>query len=545
MTEVFVGFLNRSIMASCMLVAVLLVRSVFRRMPRAVLCLLWCLVGLRLILPILPESPFSLMPNVTVGWSRSVEIMSEQPQENATIANDSAEAVSEPTISDGSGRAFTLWNEEDGKVTDLLSASPMVVDIVAIVWLVGVIVLLGYSMISYIHLKRRVLDAVCWRSAEENQVIRRKNIYQSERVSSPFVLGVFSPKIYVPYDLEQKERMHIIAHEQAHIRRGDHLVKPMSFLLLAVHWFNPLIWVWFALLCKDMELACDEWVMRGMNLEQRKTYAQTLLECSTGRRNILVYPLAFGEVGVAARIKNALHYKKPTIWVLVLSLVICIVVAVCFLTSPKKEIGEMVQINEENNVDREIMRDEDGYHTPDGLVHQYCHVLSGTFNNAVSECSLLVYTNKPKVTFQEAEKRLFSSSGSLLHYYAMYIVCCNYTDETKVLGEYNTLSNVSISLEDVSASGATMKLHNQTGVAVEFGSNYSLQGWKNEAWHELPVIFDNFGWNAILYSSQSDIYTKEVTWAHYGSLPQGKYRLVKTVQQGGKKYPLAVEFEIN
>ena len=180
---------------------------------------------------------------------------------------------------------------------------------------------------SYWRLRRKVCEAV----------ILRGNIYQSEKVGSPFVLGIIRPKIYLPYHMDSREMDHVIAHEQTHIRRRDHWWKPLGFLLLTIHWFNPLMWLSYVLLCRDIELACDEKVIREMGNEQRADYTQALVACSVGRRVIAACPLAFGEVGVKERVKSVMNYKKPAFWIVLASVIVCAAAAVCFLTNPKSE----------------------------------------------------------------------------------------------------------------------------------------------------------------------------------------------------------------
>ena len=184
--------------------------------------------------------------------------------------------------------------------------------------------LLLYTMFSTLRLRCRVREAVRLRG----------NIYQSERIDSPFVLGTISPKIYLPYRMDSRDQQHVIAHEQAHLRRGDHLWKPLGFLLLTVHWFNPVMWLSYILLCRDIELACDETVIKKMGCEQRADYMQALVSCSVNRRRIAACPLAFGEIGVKERVKSVMNYKKPTFWIILATVIACIVLAVCFLTDP-------------------------------------------------------------------------------------------------------------------------------------------------------------------------------------------------------------------
>ena len=206
------------------------------------------------------------------------------------------------------------------------SANPLQIwiPVLAGIWLFGIAALFLYSAVSYWRLHRKVCEAV----------ILRGNIYQSEKVCSPFVLGIIRPKIYLPYHMDSREMDHVIAHEQTHIRRKDHWWKPLGFLLLTTHWFNPLMWLSYILLCRDIELACDEKVIRKMSNEQRADYTQALVACSVDRRLITACPLAFGEIGVKERVKSVMNYKKPAFWIVLASVIVCAVIAVCFLTNP-------------------------------------------------------------------------------------------------------------------------------------------------------------------------------------------------------------------
>ena len=192
------------------------------------------------------------------------------------------------------------------------------------------IALLIYTVISYAKVKRKIGTAVLYKD----------NIYQSENVVSPFVLGIIKPNIYLPFKMNEKDMEHVVAHEMAHIRRKDHLWKPLGFILLTLHWFNPLMWLGYVLLCRDIELACDEKVIKELDHDARADYSQALLTCSVNRRMIAACPLAFGEVGVKDRVKSVLNYKKPAFWIIIAAVVACVVVAVCFLTNPPaKEVN--------------------------------------------------------------------------------------------------------------------------------------------------------------------------------------------------------------
>ena len=313
MSELFLEIVNRSIAASWIVIAVLILRFCLKKAPKWVNVLLWGIVAVRLIFPFSIESALSLIPSAeTVSPSIMMET-APSVQTGVPALDQVINPVIDHSLSPAPGA----------------SANPLQIwiSVMAAVWLAGAATLLLYSAISYWRLRRRVREAV----------ILRDNIYQSENAGSPFVLGIIQPKIYLPYSVDSGALAYVIAHEQAHIRRGDHWWKPLGFLLLTVHWFNPLLWLSYILLCRDIELACDEKVIREMGSEQRADYTQALVSCSVSRRSIAACPLAFGEVGVKTRVKSVMNYKKPAFWIILASALICAAAAVCFLTNPKTE----------------------------------------------------------------------------------------------------------------------------------------------------------------------------------------------------------------
>ncbi len=325
MNTVFLRLVNMSISAAWLVFAVLLVRSLFRRAPKWVNVLLWGLVALRLVFPFSLESVFSLIPSAE------------------TVPLD-IEMMKEPAISSGITYVNQVVNPVIGQsapVNEAASINPMqiTVGIMTALWLLGMAAMIIYTVISYLILRHKVGTAVKLRD----------NIYQSENVGTPFVLGIFRPRIYLPFSAGEAETEHIVAHEVAHIKRRDHLWKPLGFLILSLYWFNPVIWAAYIFLCRDIELACDERVIKTLDSEARADYTQTLLSFSVNRRTIAACPLAFGEVGVKERVRSVMNYKKPAFWVILVSVTVCAVVAVCFLTNPKKkdlkfDIGEASKI---------------------------------------------------------------------------------------------------------------------------------------------------------------------------------------------------------
>ena len=301
MTTVFVRIVEMSLTASIIIIAVLFLRLLLKKAPKWISVLLWGIVAFRLVCPFTIESVLSLMPSEEVI---NTEILTHAATE---VVTDVEEMPTNTVITE--------------KSVDNLQ---LVVNIICYVWIAGVAVMLAYTIFSYWRLKKKIGTAV----------LLRDDIYQSENVVSPFVLGIIKPKIYLPFNISEQNAENVIAHERAHLSRKDHLWKPFGFLVLTLHWFNPLVWLGYVLLCRDIELACDEKVVKNFDNEKKADYSQALLSCSVNRRVISACPLAFGEVGVKNRMKTILNYKKPAFWIVVVSIVLCAVVAVCFLTSP-------------------------------------------------------------------------------------------------------------------------------------------------------------------------------------------------------------------
>ena len=311
MSGIFLKLLNLSISASWLVLVVLALRLVLKRAPKWVNVLLWGMVALRLMLPFSIESALSLIPSAETV---SPEVVQFDPAPTITSGVTIIDNAVNPSLSESFAAA------------PLASVNPLYVWIYLAgwVWLIGLAAMLAYALVSYLRLRRRVSASIPL----------RENIYVCDEVPSPFILGILRPRIYLPSALDEAQRGSVLSHERAHLARRDHWWKPLGFALLAVYWFNPLLWLAYTLLCRDIELACDERVLRGMDAGQIKDYSSALLACSVPRRMLAACPLAFGEVGVGARVKNALRYKKPAFWIVAASVIVCIVVAVCFLTNP-------------------------------------------------------------------------------------------------------------------------------------------------------------------------------------------------------------------
>ncbi len=315
MESIFIKLLNMSISASWLVMAVVLLRFLLKNAPKWTRCVMWGLVAFRLICPFSLESMFSLIP--------SAEVI---PQDIIYAKN--------PEINTG----MQTWNDMINASISVSSTpvpgaslNPMqaIMILASNIWVLGMMVMLIYSAFTYFRIRGNV--TISMRHSD--------NIYYCDSIDTPFILGILRPRIYIPSGmLENRDVEYVIAHERAHLKRRDHWWKPFGFTLLTVYWFNPILWIAYILLCRDIEMACDEYVIRNYGEFDKKSYSNALLSCSISRKMIAGCPLAFGEVGVKSRIKEVLYYKKPAFWVLVVSIVTCVVFAVCFLTNPKEEL---------------------------------------------------------------------------------------------------------------------------------------------------------------------------------------------------------------
>ena len=317
MDLLFVKVFNISIMASWLIIAVVLLRAVSGKLPKWVRGFLWLLVGIRLLMPFNIESPLSVLPWAdTIVYEKETDNTSSNSPEQISAAVVLDKNVM-PEFSHEPAGAFSAPKSRLFKDFNLLK-------VISVIWIFGVCFLACYGVVSYIRLKQSISDAVRF----------KENIFRTEKITSPFVLGIIKPRIYLPFGLSQEEEFMVLRHEEAHIKRKDHLVKPLGFILLSIYWFNPLIWVAFILMCRDIELACDEKVINEIGFHNKKTYSAVLLELSAPGRVIAACPVAFGEHIVSERIKNVLKMKRTGKILLALAIVICVVTGVVFLTNP-------------------------------------------------------------------------------------------------------------------------------------------------------------------------------------------------------------------
>ena len=311
----FLELLNRSVAASWLILTVILIRLLLRRLPRWAFCLMWGVVGVRLVLPFLFESTLSLIPS-TKTIVPSIDL-------GRMVVQTGIESIDAPV------NMFL-----DGQFDTALVAPKVLFDTVmgisSTVWIIGAISLLLYTAITDLRLRRKVAASLHMGS----------NVYLCDEIDSPFVLGIFQPKIFLPSDMDRTQVDSVLRHERAHIARRDPLWKIVGFVLLSVFWFNPLLWVAYILFGRDIELACDERVLKDMGTLEKKKYAEALLYCGVHRKRFAASPVAFGEVGVKRRIRSIVHFKGLTQKSTAAALVVCVLLVVSFLTSPTEPLKE-------------------------------------------------------------------------------------------------------------------------------------------------------------------------------------------------------------
>lgn len=404
--------------------------------------LLWSIAAFRLVCPVTVESAVGLIPSfagtLQVGDALDAGIISNagdiSDDGNSGIDNGVNNVIidSELDFDNNNSGYEAISNEKYIGADDVIKF--LANGIFSVVWLAGIAVLFVYTAVGYIRIKNRTATAV----------LLRDNIFQSENVASPFVFGIIKPRIYLPFNMSEGDMENVIAHEEAHIKRKDYIVKPLGFLLLAVHWFNPVIWLGYEVFCKDIELACDEKVVKDYTAKQRADYSQTLLFCSVNRKMPAACPLTFGEVGVKTRVKSVLNYKKPGFWVSIAAIIVIVAAAVCFLTSPKTSANEgdysvaavyEVTPSEELEQKREngeyIIYTEysalnNGMWSVGDYTYRYRLEITGKPNSAAKMVSYLVLSNTKDITFEQALKASGLSSDSNDYFSPDYAVIVGY-----------------------------------------------------------------------------------------------------------------------
>lgn len=374
MDDVFLKLVNLSISASWLILAVLVLRVVLKKAPKWVMPLLWGVVALRLVCPFSIESALSLIPSAeTIPSEIVTETREPVLYEQATL-----DIVTNPTLPSAAEVPVGVSRQQ----------AQVDFNIYSVLWLAGMAALLVHALVSAGKLKRKLATAI----------LLRDNIYESEFVDSPFVFGVVKPNIYLPMHMDEGTAAYVIAHEHAHLARRDHWWKVLGYLVLALHWFNPLVWVAYILFCRDIELACDEKVVKGLDGAARADYSQALLSCAAPKRAVAACPLAFGEGNIKTRVKSALHYKKPAFWVAAAAVLAVVIVAVCFLTNPKSERGSLVWAQKLNAAD---VASIELYVPAEGKARQYKKLGTEEMAQAVEliNSSRGTYIEKPETVY--------------------------------------------------------------------------------------------------------------------------------------------------
>ena len=374
MDDVFLKIVNLSISASWLILAVLVLRVVLKKAPKWVMPLLWGVVALRLVCLFSIESALSLIPSAeTIPSEIVTETREPVLYEQATL-----DIVTNPTLPSAAEVPVGVSRQQ----------AQVDFNIYSVLWLAGMAALLVHALVSAGKLKRKLATAI----------LLRDNIYESEFVDSPFVFGVVKPNIYLPMHMDEGTAAYVIAHERAHLARRDHWWKVLGYLVLALHWFNPLVWVAYILFCRDIELACDEKVVKGLDGAARADYSQALLSCAAPKRAVAACPLAFGEGNIKTRVKSALHYKKPAFWVAAAAVLAVVIVAVCFLTNPKSERGSLVWAQKLNAAD---VASIELYVPAEGKARQYKKLDTEEMAQAVEliNSSRGTYIEKPETVY--------------------------------------------------------------------------------------------------------------------------------------------------
>lgn len=374
MDDVFLKIVNLSISASWLILAVLVLRVVLKKAPKWVMPLLWGVVALRLVCLFSIESALSLIPSAeTIPSEIVTETREPVLYEQATL-----DIVTNPTLPSAAEVPVGVSRQQ----------AQVDFNIYSVLWLAGMAALLVHALVSAGKLKKKLATAI----------LLRDNIYESEFVDSPFVFGVVKPNIYLPMHMDEGTAAHVIAHERAHLARRDHWWKVLGYLVLALHWFNPLVWVAYILFCRDIELACDERVVKGLDGAARADYSQALLSCAAPKRAVAACPLAFGEGNIKTRVKSALHYKKPAFWVAAAAVLAVVIVAVCFLTNPKSERGSLVWAQKLNAAD---VASIELYVPAEGKARQYKKLDTEEMAQAVEliNSSRGTYIEKPETVY--------------------------------------------------------------------------------------------------------------------------------------------------
>lgn len=583
MEDLFIKLLNISTTAIWLIFAVIVLRLVLKKAPKFINLILWAFVGVRLICPVSFESVLSIIPT-------------------AEPIPDNIQYASEPTIDTGIDTVDRIINPVISDLAPNVSASVNPIQIILTiafgVWIAGVVAMLIYSMTSYILIYKKVKVSARYED----------NIYLCDNIKSPFILGTLKPKIYLPSDISKQQMQSVIFHEKAHIKRLDHIWKPLGFAILSIHWFNPIVWLAYTLFCRDIEFACDEKVIKNMRAEDKKAYSESLLSLSLPNRSLTACPLAFGEVGVKSRIKSVLNYKKPAIWIIIVAVVTLAAVAIGFMTNPAnsqingkifapvryyhQEVIGADRANEEQ-MDFRYYISEDyvlSMYIEDGLNYSINHQGNLIKQEHYDENRITLVLDKLPSYYRnmnidevyEAEssfdltepKTLYTlikfSNGALIfaymptqgdgNYYAHEVLQVKATDkeadlpiDVQLSGTAGATDCEGVTVKVLSADYTSenayigVELKNNTESTLTYGSDYHIYRYENGEKVDCDIL-ENRVWTAILYFLLSDsTETRKFSLKGYDLSKPGLYSLefdFELENEEDSQYTAVIEFEI-
>ena len=519
MEDVFIKILNMSITASYFVVALILLRAVFRKIPKWLSCSLWGLVGLRLILPFSFNSILSLIPSAETVPSGIMYAESPYITSGIGIIDGAAEHILYRTVAPNPGD----------------SANPLqiITAVAAFLWIAGIAVMLVYALVSFLLVRRKTMLSI-----KTNE-----GYYICDSIASPFILGVIRPKIFIPSSALPDDIELILSHEKAHIKRLDHIWKPLGFILLSVYWFNPLMWLAYVFLCRDIEAACDEKVLKNKGTDIKKSYSEALINCSAGRRLITACPLAFGETDVKSRIKNILSYKKPTIWLIIIALIVSIILSVCFMTNP-----DGMRIDDITGYD-DIFKDVEKIQLFTGTAYIFT---TEDVKPELSEIKKVRIDKQPVeksftpaykieiddeiiININESFSFLYVNNyfnGKLRKSYTYPIRNPEVLKNIFSKNNYVTgLAGIYVTLDEISVTDSSFQInatwHNERREDVEYGEMFSLERYTKEGGYEEVPFPENFVFLLPAYILKAG--TKaEKTYSCPMTLPDGEYRFTTT-----------------
>lgn len=557
MGELFRNVLNASFYGSIVIAAVLVLRPVLKKAPKKYLCLLWALAGLRLLCPFEIGCQLSLQPDrqivTQVQWQQLEDYGYILPEDGAMETSSEIPAAQEQAETPAVRTEPLDGNAEVSYEINWAALAPYL-------WLTVACGMGLYSLVSYLRLKRRVREAV--RLSDR--------VFECAGLETAFILGFVRPRVYIPMGLPEESRRFILDHERAHLKRGDHWVKLAGFLALAVHWFNPLVWAAYILLCRDIEMACDEAVVKNMALEERKAYSAALLSCSAGHRTVAACPVAFGEVSVKQRILGVLHYRRPRFWGSILAVAAVIFVAVCFGTSPAEEEHDLSFLNYKNAVS--LAAEQDVF----VAVHYTAEGETGSIGIGMVEGRTLAeFLSRAEWKEKWFEPSDLSSPGSVafnldedyrITVYDRRFAAVEFGGEVRYyrtgwndyegavelllpadeerIGQSNAAREaaaapdwgVALRAVDVTEVGMTLYLERSGGTYpgyLETGQYYWLERWNGSEWEAVETVGEAYFTTEALWFPPEGSHRWPLNWqSRYGTLPAGSYRVGKTLSTG-------------